>query len=676
MMLLRADFAETFPFCEDKFQSIMAIDGQLHRNVTGRKTVRFNHLGKSYFLKTHTGVGWKEILKNLVQFRLPVLSARTEWRALHRLQAVGIDTLTPVGYGYEGKSPARLRSFLITEDLGDTETLEELCFTWKAPGALSKEQIVLKRALLAKVAGIVRRMHDHGINHRDLYLCHLRIHRQADKANRPEDTPIYLLDLHRAQLRVHTPARWTVKDLAALYFSSMDLGLTSRDLYRFIKTYTRRPLRNSLRDEGAFWKKVETRATTLYEKMQKMLDKRQRSHSAHLFSTTVDALPGQETKGKPYPLSGSSGLLKANDRACTRSKKNGPMKIFIDGIVFSYQHEGGVSRMFREVLPRIAEMDDGVSFLLYLRRRLMAAKLPASNSISYLHERSPYPRKWFSHGAQVQGTLFQHQGRLLQSVYLQAKPDIFHSTYFTIPSSLRTPYVVTVHDMIYELFQETFHKPNDLELVQQIKYCIERADLIFSVSESTTRDIHKFIKVDGRKIITVHNGVSPQFRCINDEIRKADFLKRNALSRPFFLYVGRRRFYKNFLRVLNAYAEFRLRHDVDLVAVGGEDRFTEEEKALIAGKRLSSRVKHLEELSEEDLVLLYNTAQAFLYPSLYEGFGLPPLEAMACGTPVIAAHSSSIPEICGDAALYFDPRDDEEIRAAMEAVLQKDTATA
>jgi hypothetical protein len=268
MMLLRADFAETLPFAEGKFQSIMAIEGEVYRNIDGRKTLRFSHSGKQYFLKVHAGVGWKEILKNLTQLRLPFLSARTEWRALHRLQALGINTPVPVGYGYEGKNPARLRSFLITEDLGDTVTIEDLCRQWKKSGRPSRLEIRLKRVLIEKVGIIARQMHVNLVNHRDLYLCHLCLNRlNGLLPYKSQEIPVYVMDLHRAQLRRWMPTRWIIKDIAGLYFSSMDLGLTRRDLYRFIKSYSKNELRTALQTHRKFFIKVETRAHRLYYKI-------------------------------------------------------------------------------------------------------------------------------------------------------------------------------------------------------------------------------------------------------------------------------------------------------------------------------------------------------------------------------------------------------------------------
>ena len=268
MMFLRQDFAVSFQPPSPNFHTIMAIDGEVYRAVAGRRTLRFMHLGKSYFLKTHQGVGWKEIMKNLLQFRAPVLSAKTEWQALHRLRALGIDTLTPVGYGCQGTNPSSLRSFIITEDLGETVSLEDLCADWKKGRRLSAAEVALKRALLAKVAATARQMHENGVNHRDFYLCHLCVKPLRVIAARPPDeVAVYVMDLHRAQLRRRTPERWRVKDLASLYFSSLDLGLTIRDLYRFAKGYTEKPLREIVNAHSKFFGKVEARAVSLYCKI-------------------------------------------------------------------------------------------------------------------------------------------------------------------------------------------------------------------------------------------------------------------------------------------------------------------------------------------------------------------------------------------------------------------------
>lgn len=265
MTFVRQDFAETFPPSGPGFHMIMTIAGEVYREAPGRKTVQFTHRGKSYFLKAHLGVGWKEIIKNLLQLRLPVVSATTEWHALHRLRTLGIETLTPVGYGCKGINPAGLRSFIITEDLGETNTLEELCCSWNKSARRLPAETILKRALIRKVAAIARHMHDNGVNHRDFYLCHLRVPSSAAMAALPADAvTVYVMDLHRAQLRRRTPERWRVKDLGSLYFSSLQLHFTRQDRFRFIKAYTNRSLRQAFWDQAAFWKRVDMRARKLH----------------------------------------------------------------------------------------------------------------------------------------------------------------------------------------------------------------------------------------------------------------------------------------------------------------------------------------------------------------------------------------------------------------------------
>jgi heptose I phosphotransferase len=223
--------------------------------MPGRRTIRFERGDKSYFIKIHRGVGWKEIFKNLLRLSLPVVSAENERRAIERLHALGVPTMTIAGYGRRGWNPARIESFIVTEDLGETVSLEDLTRDWRErPPAPA-----LKRALIAEVAATARRLHENGVNHRDFYLCHLRVD-PRELAGRPR---IFVMDLHRAQLRARTPRRWVVKDVGSLYFSAMDIGLTRRDLLRFMKAYRGKPLAEILRAEQAFWAAVTRRAERL-----------------------------------------------------------------------------------------------------------------------------------------------------------------------------------------------------------------------------------------------------------------------------------------------------------------------------------------------------------------------------------------------------------------------------
>lgn len=230
--------------------------GQSFRDVAGRRTLRFEAGGKGYFIKIHTGVGWKEIFKNLLSGRLPVLGANNERRAIERLEQLGVDTMKTAGFGCRGWNPAARQSFLITDELADTLSLEDLCRDWPS----RPPQVKFKRALVRRVAEIAKALHEHGVNHRDFYICHFLWHRHSD----PDQPLLSVIDLHRAQLRRRTPRRWLVKDLGALYFSAMDIGLTRRDVLRFLRVYRGRPLREVLREEAGFWRDVERRAGKLY----------------------------------------------------------------------------------------------------------------------------------------------------------------------------------------------------------------------------------------------------------------------------------------------------------------------------------------------------------------------------------------------------------------------------
>ena len=248
---------------KDVFAQLFSIEGWVYREREGRKTLQFNMDGESYFAKFHGGVGWKEILKNISQFRLPVTSASNEWRAIKRLNHLGVHTPRLVGYGKRGWNPARLKSFVVMEELTHSISLEDLCREW--PESPPSDE--LKRALIMKVAGIARILHENGLNHRDFYICHflLNISGGRDQID-PKRLQLYLIDLHRVQIRRHTPNRWRVKDIAGLYFSTMDIGLKKRDILRFMRLYRNKTLKATLKEDSRFWRQVKKRGDALYRK--------------------------------------------------------------------------------------------------------------------------------------------------------------------------------------------------------------------------------------------------------------------------------------------------------------------------------------------------------------------------------------------------------------------------
>ena len=244
---------------EITFEKIFSIKGEIYRAVADRKTLRFELDGKGFFIKLHLGAGWREIFKNLVQGHLPVLGAENEYLAIKKLGQLGVETMTFCAYGCRGKNPAWLQSFVITEALENTVSLEDYCRHWRTAPPAPK----LKRALIRRVAEMTRAMHENGINHRDLYICHFLLEKEFDSIDLFH---LYVIDLHRVQIRKKTPIRWRIKDIAALYFSSLDIGLTQRDLVRFIKYYRGRSSRSILIEEHRFWARVRKRAFALYKR--------------------------------------------------------------------------------------------------------------------------------------------------------------------------------------------------------------------------------------------------------------------------------------------------------------------------------------------------------------------------------------------------------------------------
>ncbi|EKD74229.1 MAG: Lipopolysaccharide kinase (Kdo/WaaP) family protein, partial [uncultured bacterium] len=243
------------------FTQMMKPQGDCFRAQLGRRTQRILREGKAYFIKQHVGVGWKEIIKNLLQLRLPIVSANNEYQAIQKLQTLTVPVPTVVRYACRGWNPARLQSFLLTEEIAHQGSLEQYCQTWRQ----IPPTFTLKQALLKEVARIARVMHAHGINHRDFYLCHFLLDGSVDIA---KCVKLYLIDLHRAQIRKKVPKRWLIKDLAGLYFSSKDIGLTRRDIYRFIQYYRQQPLHEVFALEPAFWQQVQQRGEKLYGKHQ------------------------------------------------------------------------------------------------------------------------------------------------------------------------------------------------------------------------------------------------------------------------------------------------------------------------------------------------------------------------------------------------------------------------
>jgi glycosyltransferase involved in cell wall biosynthesis len=250
----------------------------------------------------------------------------------------------------------------------------------------------------------------------------------------------------------------------------------------------------------------------------------------------------------------------------------------------------------------------------------------------------------------------------LSRAWLRAhRPSLIHETYYRSVSlaSRRTPSVVTVYDMIHERFAKAY--PSSDRTAQLKASAVQRAAAVICISEQARQDLLDLLPVRPEKVFAVHLAHTP--RIVLPANRSAE------IPGPYLLYVGHRRAYKNFPTLLQAIGGSEpLKRDFRLVCFGG-GAFTSEEQSLARTFGLdATSLIHLEG-GDERLANLYSHAAALVYPSLYEGFGIPLLEAMGCGCPVACSATSSLPEVAGDAAEYFDPNAPEDIAGAIRRIL-------
>lgn len=324
------------------------------------------------------------------------------------------------------------------------------------------------------------------------------------------------------------------------------------------------------------------------------------------------------------------------------------INITFDSQIFRLQSFGGISRYIVELARQLAQMNE-----------LFVKVLAPCHINEYLKKATDIPQ-WSAYCKKVPFGLRHDIDQLVcDGIISLSKPDITHATFYLRKEKpiKSKRLVITVHDMIHEKFPESF--PAHDEIATLKREAVKAADHVICISENTRIDVIQLLGVPYDRTSVIHHGV-PEI--------VAGALPRNLQDKPFILFVGQRGGYKNFNRLLCAWAASKsLSKDFILITFGGHG-FSEEEKLLIQQlKIVPHSVVHLR---GDDLLLstLYSHAVAFIYPSLYEGFGMPLLEAMVHGCPVLCSNTSSMPEVAGVAALYFDPLNIEEISNAIERI--------
>lgn len=256
---------------------------------------------------------------------------------------------------------------------------------------------------------------------------------------------------------------------------------------------------------------------------------------------------------------------------------------------------------------------------------------------------------------------------------LLASVDVIHSTAYMIPELFNARLVVTIHDLSFLIFPE-YHTKENYELVlRNLFYLNSRPDMVICDSQQTKKDVIKYFHVPEGKLRVVYLGVSDSFREEICSDFKNRILEKYELSGKYLLCVASIEPRKNFLRIINAFSEFIKQEEYkgySLVCVGGRGWKNIEIYSLVKQKNLEGKIKFLGFIEESELAPIYNQAEIFLYPSLYEGFGLPVLEAMACAVPVVTSNVSSLPEVASDAAMLINPYSEKDIYTAVCSLLE------
>ena len=338
------------------------------------------------------------------------------------------------------------------------------------------------------------------------------------------------------------------------------------------------------------------------------------------------------------------------------------LKVIVDGVIYQRQLHGGISRIFSEILPRMCDIDKSLQIEL-LTPGKMRQSLPSHSRIFYysIPHIEPYMRP-----RPVWRPIVPTVERLVRRLWVgRGEGQIWHSTYYTQPGRWDGFQVVTVLDMIHERFADLYQGPGDEQFREKKRRCVQRSDATICISEATRQELQHFYGIKSDSIYVVPLACSDIFR----QLKQCDDRLEIATKRPFLLFMGGRYPHKNFNGLIQAHSVWAHREEVALVVVGSPWSVDEEKRLAELGIR--DRVHLITDADDNTLCHLYNQAAAFVYPSLYEGFGIPLLEAMACGCPVIASRIPSTIEVAGECPIYFEPTELDSLVNAFDVALSE-----
>ncbi len=348
----------------------------------------------------------------------------------------------------------------------------------------------------------------------------------------------------------------------------------------------------------------------------------------------------------------------------TKAKK----RIGIDARFYGPRQKGlgrYVQRLI-ENLEQTALPGEELEFVVFLRRDNWQEYQPGQSAF----KKALADFKWYGFKEQL----------LMPWLIRRQKIDLMHFPHFNVPVFCLTPFVITIHDLILKRFPTRrasalgpvsyWFKSLAYHLV--ISLAIKRAKKIIAVSNFTKQDIIKYFKVPAERIKVIYEGAPDRSYCLPGQPEKraavGNFLSKFGVSKPYLLYVGNAYPHKNLENLIKAFLKVDSgRHQ--LVLVGEMDYFYRRLKKMVPGSALGQSVIFTDFVSDQELTILYQNASLYVFPSFYEGFGLPPLEAMSCRLPVASSNASCLPEILGSAAAYFNPEDPDQMAAVISRLL-------
>lgn len=337
------------------------------------------------------------------------------------------------------------------------------------------------------------------------------------------------------------------------------------------------------------------------------------------------------------------------------------MRIGIDYTAASRQR-AGIGRYTRSLINALARLDTTNRYTLYI---------PAD--AQYLDDARAFPKNFRLARAPLNErymvALWQRARVPLPVETFTGAADVFYSPDFVLPPTRARKKILTIHDLSFKRIPETAVPNLKWYLEGAVPRAVERADLILADSDATRDDLIELFHAPADRVQTLYSGYDALFRPITDNKELERVRATYKLEKPFILHVGTVEPRKNLVRLIEAFSRLRQHRDLDLVIAGGRGWMYDEIYAAPQKFGVSESVRFLGFTPDADLPALYSLAELVAYPSLYEGFGLPVLEAMACGAAVVTSNNSSIPEVAGDAAMMVDAHDTEAITWAMQRVL-------